>query len=309
MPFLFSKYCIIFNCYPESITMFKYLFFTLLLFVSTLTFAQQDHSVLLKWKLKPGEIITYKTVLKNIDSASSFSMGNFFKGSGADSANSAQADKTLKELRGAMENNNYVTTLTENKPGLIDIVMRGSNDEKPIIADTSKSDGDQRKFKALMKQVTAGVMLRGQITEAGLITSFYLKSDQKNLITALFELPGTPVKVGDSWPVEVNFISMDQNFVCDTSYKKNSVTVISITNINGDQIVKLKYDIVEYANGYFNSPFDGKNINTSIKFSHKGTADFSLNQGRWLDYNCIMSTFSTGLMSNQSTETISLLNN
>jgi hypothetical protein len=81
----------------------------------------------------------------------------------------------LKKLSGAMENNNYVTTLTKNKSGLIDVVMRGSNDEKPTIADTSKSDSDQQKFKALMKQLTVGVMLRGQITETGIIKSFYLK--------------------------------------------------------------------------------------------------------------------------------------
>jgi hypothetical protein len=122
-------------------------------------------------------------------------------------------------------------------------------------------------------------------------------------------LPGKPVKVGDSWPIEVNFISVDQNFVCDTSCKKNSVTVMSITNINGDQIVKLKYDIIEYVKGSLSSPFDGKNINTSLKFSHRGIANFSLNEGRWLDYNCIMSNSSTGLMSNQTTERISLLNN
>jgi len=309
MPFLFSEYCITFNCRPRSITMLKYLFFNLLFFVSALTFAQQDQSVLLKWKLKPGEVISYKTVMKNIDSANSFSMGNFLKSNGADSANSTEAEKMLKKLSGAMENNDYVTTLTENKPGLIDIIMHGSDEGKSTSADTLKSNSDQQRFKELMKQVTSGVMLRGQINEDGIITSFYLKSDQKNLIAALFELPGKPVKVGDSWPIDVNFISVDQNFVCDSSYKKNTVTVLAITNVNGDKVVKLKYDIEEYISAYVNSPFDGKKNNSVMKFTYQGIADFSLSQGRWLDYNCLLSMFSTGLMSNQTTERISLINN
>jgi hypothetical protein len=76
--------------------MLKYLLLNLLLFVSALSFAQEDHSVLLKWKLKPGEVIAYKTVMKNIDSASSFSMGNFLKGSGADSVIRLKLTRCLK---------------------------------------------------------------------------------------------------------------------------------------------------------------------------------------------------------------------
>ena len=143
--------------------------------------------------------------------------------------------------------------------------------------------------------------------EDGTIESFYTKNDQKNLIAIFFELPGKPVKVGDTWSPEIHFLSMDQNFICDSSYRKNNVTVINISNKENEHIVTLKYDIEEYVSGNFTSPFDGKPIKTSMKMTHKALADFSIEKGRWIIYNGIMSISSTGMMTSQSTKRCSLI--
>ena len=125
----------------------------------------------------------------------------------------------------------------------------------------------------------------------------------------MFELPGKSVKPGDTWPLSIHLISMDQNFKCDSSYHKNSVMLINIENKDGEHIATLKYDIVEFVDGEFMSPFNGSDVKTSMKMTYQGIATFSIEKGRWTLYEGVMSLSSSGIMSSQSTKKISLIAN
>lgn len=50
----------------------------------------------------------------------------------------------------------------------------------------------------------------------------------------LFELPTKAVQIGDSWSLDINLISNDHNFICDSSYKTNKVTMVEIKKVNGE---------------------------------------------------------------------------
>ena len=119
-------------------------------------------------------------------------------------------------------------------------------------------------FKMLVKQMSGGTMLHGEISEEGIIKSFYLANKQKNLVALFFQLPGRPVKVGDEWPLDIQLLSTDQGFICDSSYRKNVVRVVNISNSDGEHIVTLNYDIIEYVHGSYKLPFFGNGRKKAI---------------------------------------------
>jgi hypothetical protein len=285
----------------------KYLL-TILLAVSSLTaFSQNNGPILLRWKLKPGEQLRYKTSMQPIDTPKgSFSFSGMFKKMGGDSLDKATNAGFKKIVEEAMqENANLVTTINSKGNG-IDIEMQkveNPGDSKP---DTNKADSSFNMFKALMKKTSGYAVLRGSIYDDGSIKSFYLNGSQKNLIEAIFQLPSKPVKVGDSWALDVNFLSLDQSFICDSSYKKDICTLTKISEINGEHIATIQYDITEYVSGQFLSPFSDKPIVTTMTYRHFGTANFSVEKGRWIDYNCIMSNESSGLMDSNTKNAVVL---
>jgi hypothetical protein len=279
--------------------------FTIIFLYSTLSaFSQsKDNAVFLKWKLKAGEVLSYKTIMEEIDTANhkDMSMAGFNQvlGLKGDSALDAEFKNMIRQLNAQVQHSNFITKLTEKRKGIIDIALYAKNGNSDTIAARAASKGPNG--ISISAGLPAGVMLRGAIYEDGSIESFYTKNEQKNLLAIFFELPARAVKPGDTWPLSVNFISMDQNFVCDSSYKRNTVKLVGIENKNGEHIATLRYDIEEYVRGVF------VNTNTFMKMSFQGIAGFSLEKGRWVSYDGVMVLSSDGFMTSQTTKKLSLV--
>jgi len=293
-------------------SLIKYLSISCLLFLSFSSFSQtKDSSVFLKWKLKPNEALSYKTVMEEIDTANrmSLSIKGFSKmmGNKSDTTHDVDFDKMFKQLNKEVRATKFETRLTEKRKGIVDIELYAKNDEAKQVKPKDTADKGLDISKMLMDKILTGVMLRGSVYEDGTIESFYTKNDQKNLLAIFFELPGKPVKVGDSWPLSVHLIAMDQSFTCDSSYRKNIVTLVGIENKNSEHIANLKYNIVEYVEGSFISPFDNSEVKTIMKMTFQATAYFSLEKGRWIIFDGVMSLSSTGMMSSRSTQKLSLI--
>jgi hypothetical protein len=284
----------------------KYFLFAVLIGSACTAFSQTSDPVFLRWKLKPGETIVYKTVMDEIDTANhkDFAMDDLAKALGID-VNTADIQKMFKQFSQATSQSDFLTSLKENPKSIIDIEMKAGNmSAAKTVVDTGVMGNA---LKAMMAKMSGSVVLRGSVYEDGAIESFYTKNDQKNLIAIFFELPGKPVKVGDTWSPDVHFLSMDQNFTCDSSSKKNVVTIVKISNNENEHIVTMRYDLEEYVSGNFAYPFDGKQRKTSMKMTHKALAEFSIEKGRWITYNGIMSLTSSGVMGAQSTKRCSLI--
>jgi hypothetical protein len=138
--------------------------------------------------------------------------------------------------------------------------------------------------------------------------AFYVQSNQKNLIALYFQLPDKLIRIGDSWTLNTSLISMDQNFECDSSFKKNQVTLVDLIKKGNETVAVIKYDILEFASGVFINPFFGNSrTKTVIKFEYNATAEFSLDKGKWLSYNGTQSVLSTGMMTSNTTKKFSLV--
>ena len=100
-------------------------------------------------------------------------------------------------------------------------------------------------------------------------------------------------------------------FDCDSSFKLNEVILADVKKVNGETIAVLKYNIVEYVKGNFNSPFfgnEGGQKETMMKFTHQGIAEFSVDKGRWLTYDGIMNLQATGVMTANKKTKFTLIN-
>lgn len=276
---------------------------TILLALSTLTtFGQKTQIVDLKWKIDKNEKLNYSTVMSDIDTSSmEMDFGNLFKSLSDSTSNGLKESKDFfKKFNQAFKNLDYVTTLSTEGDKIVNIVMTTKPKEPVKETETNSTESKEAEMLKMMQTMTQGVMLRGSVYETGEIHSFWVKSSQKNLIAIFFELPTQPVKIGDKWSLDINLIANDHNFECDSAYKINEVTLTDIKKVDGKTIAVLKYNIVEYVKGDFNSPSffgndDGKK-ETMMMFTHQGIAEFSVDNGRWLTYDGIMSLDATGFM-------------
>lgn len=278
----------------------RYKLTIVLLLVATTVFGQKNQTVDLKWKIGENEKLNYATVMRDIDTASmELDFGGLFKSLSDSTSSGMQESKDLfKKLNDAILSLDYITTLTKEKDNVIDIVMTTRQKENTQETEADSTESKEVKMLKLMQSMNQGVMLRGSVYETGAIHSFWVKSNQKNLIALLFQLPTYPVKIGDKWSLDIDLIANDQNFKCDSAYKINEVILTDIKKVDGETIAVLKYNVVEYVNGDFYSPsfFGSGKKKTMMKFSHQGIAEFSIEKGRWIAYDGIMSLEASGVM-------------
>ena len=233
----------------------------------------------LKWKLKPDETIGYKTAMEQVEST------DFEIDFGNDKNMPKEEFKEIFDgLKKEFEKTSFITTMQWNERGNIETKMftEGFNDK-----DTKPIDPKNFNPASMMK----GVMLRGEINESGQIESFYLKGAQKNLIAMYFELPNRPVKIGDTWSLNVSYLQFDQSFVCKLADRTDNVELIDVLKDKNDTIVIIKYDISESASGYMKNPMTNEKIETSLSMS----------------FNGILETTQKGMMSGSSKQKLALI--
>ncbi len=281
---------------------------------TALTALAQEKSVDLRWKIAKDEKLNYTTVMSEIDtSTTEVNFEGFFKDL-SDSSGVAPhlAKNFFKDMSRSIQDLDYVSSLTSKGNGVVDIVMYTV--PKPENAEKENSSEEEvgMNMAKMMQRMTNGVMLRGSVFATGGMHSFWVKSDQKNLISLLFELPAKPVKVGDKWSLDIQLISNDQNFECDSSYKLNEVTLTDIKTVNGETIAVLNYQLVEYVQGNYTMPafFGDKSEvkKTTMKFVFQGLAEFSIDKGRWISYEGNMGLDSSGVMTSHKKTRFALIN-
>lgn len=272
-----------------------------------------QESVVLKWKLKPTEVLTYRTMMTPIDTDESRSKATAFFKMFGDSANDLKEKEFAKALDKTLSRSNFVTHLVEKRKGVVQVIMNTDDEEDGKTIDTvgmAMSD-----ISSLMKNVS----LRGAVYTEGGIESFYLATNQRNLLAVFFELPVKPLMIGDTWGLDVHFTSMEsESFICDSSFKKNEVKLVGIENLKGEKIATLEYDIREYSLGemtgvarmFFNRDTSG-NKKTIMNVSYRAKASFSIDRGRWITYEGVMSieASGTGIMDSKVSKKFALIAN
>jgi len=159
-----------------------------------------------------------------------------------------------------------------------------------------------------MRSAMTGVQLRGSMTNAGQITSFYLESKQKNLIALMFQLPKKPVKVGDSWSLDdVNFIRLSHGFICKKAQRVNRVRLVSLSPADeGDRTAVLEYVVAESVDGKFRHQMMPKSQPVSYTFSFIARGEFLVGKGAWRSFVGEMRITATGKTDAEVTKRIAM---
>ena len=129
--------------------------------------------------------------------------------------------------------------------------------------------------------------------------SFYLSYPLKTLTHIFFSLPGKPVNIGDSWKLGVDMIEVANYTICDSSFKKDIMTVSDISITNGDTLVTINYDYEEYFAGV------GMLAKMKVDLKYSGRA-VSVNRGLWTRYDCTKEVYSAGIVNSNSKENYKL---
>jgi hypothetical protein len=100
--------------------------------------------------------------------------------------------------------------------------------------------------------------------------------------------------IGDKWELDLNWITTDHNFRCDSMSRINEVKLVNIKIKDNDTIAVLKYKNYEKIVGDFNFPFGTKAVPTMFYMRYDAICEFSITKGRWQNYSGIISYKSTG---------------
>jgi len=245
-------------------------------FMSNSVFAQTDNYIL-KWKLKKNDSLIYKTemierpIIAYDDDSFTLIPPIIFVDTSHEKKNE------LTEI-----NDSIITKLSKKREGVIDIEMVKKSNSKNLIA------GQKIGFNR-------NIILRGSIYDNGTIESFYLSSRQKNLLALLFQLPNKSLRIGDTWTLDVNLVSMDQTIICDSAKRVNQATLVNVETNGADTIAYLRYNVSEYFSGHFeNSLFREQNTTMNIIFSAVGK--FSISKGHWTYYDGDIVIHSSGIL-------------
>ncbi len=247
--------------------------------------AQEKYDI--DWKLGQNEVLAYKTIMEKIE-ADEFELPailkSFPESKKGDNKNVQKGlESMIKSLTEGIEDYSMVSIL-QKRDEWIDIKMIREN----------FSNKNSKKNSSFANMLT-GIQLRAIVNQKGYIQSFYNKNAQKNLVAVFFQLPKNPVKIGDKWSIDVNWITTDHNFECDSMDRINEVELLDIVIQDNDTIALLKYTIHEKIFGSFFMPFKKEeSIETSFNVTYDALCEFSISSGRWKSYSGIYSLKSTG---------------
>jgi hypothetical protein len=264
----------------------------IMLVLATSTYAAQD-SVALRWNVKKE--IAYSTTIDTIRNKSSLAEEIASKSPASSDKPGNPPPDLIAELS-KPRNYEMISTLFPLDSGDIAIELR-------IVEIKGKEEPNTEAGKALSelyKGMKGRLQFRAHINTKGDITSFWLPQPQKNIVSLMFQLPSAPVKVGDEWDIDVNFIHMSANFICSNSKFKNLAKLVDIKKEAEDMVASIEYDIYEKVEGTFDV-LDSKPVTT---MTFKGNADFLINKGRWRFFTGTMTTSVKQDFGNMSQESV-----
>lgn len=265
----------------------------------------------LDWKIAPGEVVAYSTAMnpaENTSSNFSFNYDSLDPETRAilDPENHVILDKleqVISELN-LPRTYSMISILTPTSRGTISVKMILDKTDQPESQPGQLGEG----FDQFWGAMQGTVQLRGEVTPDGAIASFYLEERQRNLLAMFFELPTTPVKVGDSWSIDVNCISMGNGFIVSKAQRENRVLFAELSQTpDGKPIAVLEYFIGEIVDGKFKSPTSGETAPQSMLCTFIGQGQFLIEEGRWKQFTGEMTVIAKGFMESNTTQLFALV--
>jgi len=261
--------------------------FPLLILLSAVsnTHGQQPEKFLLRWNFLDNEYIIYDYSTFEIESDGNDLKDDLKQQMDKDEYRSMKRMLRIKEYeQKELKKFDNVAILNERNNKIQIRVIR------KLKAGQSRETNDEHIFS-----VEEGIIIRGILNKDGSIYSQYLKNDEKNLIALFFQLPADSISIGDSWNLDLQLITMDASFRCDSAYQRNVVSLIGVSEVDGQAIAQLEYDIEDFIKGIQINPLDNAKYDTELHIIYKGIAEFNITKGRWDNYEMLKSSFAKGI--------------
>lgn len=267
-------------------------------------FAQtSEKTYQLKWKISKDEVIPYQIETINLedvkfDPSQLLSIFNDSISGKSEKENKKQLkefNEVLKSINDSQKNIKQVATI-ENKGNLLYARIFIRKDPN------TNSNSKQLNFNDLME----GIQLRGLLNQNGSIYSYFLEIRQKNLLALYFQLPDRRIKIGDSWPLDIQWFTANYTFLCDSVNKTNCIKLESVYENASDTIAVLNYKYSEYLSGVTEIPFNNSKRLSLMTIDCSGLLEFNITKGRWEKYNLIITSKSSGIQDASSKQLIEL---
>ena len=253
----------------------------------------------LDWIIDDGDVIAYSTTMEVADPTITINFDDL------SALLNGEADEQISDLEFALPASSSLISILElNERGNIAVKMIVHQVET---VDQQSDNELGQELNQLMTAMVGTVQLRGELTPEGDIASFYLAQNQRNLLAMFFQLPTTPVQVGDSWQLDMHCIEMDTSFVAHDAQRINRVEFSELSETaSGQPIAVLDYVIAETVDGEIQSPFSSEKSPVAMECSFIGRGEFLIEEGRWERFTGEFTARSTGLMESDATQRFAL---
>jgi hypothetical protein len=255
----------------------------------------------LRWKLTPGEALTYNTIIEAAmgDISLDESIIKAQPGVSDPQAQVKQFEGLINSMRNTKQRGVIDTTLTGNPNGNISIEMVIKE------AETQTAGITQPVNDSFLQNSSA---MQIEMTPKGKPALNYSGQGSQNLLALLFQLPEKEVKVGDTWPIDFVCITIDPSFSVENSQSENHVTLTGMTeSAEGEAIALVDYEMAESLDGKQPMPvFSPEPLATSTKCTGVGHGEFLIKQGRWKKFTFEIRLSTIGIMTTSTNASLSL---
>jgi len=245
-------------------------------------------AVLLRWRVPPEAPLVFRTAMAPVRPGAK----GFLKIDAAELLEGAALDpKLAQEMTQEMVFPSQSSMFT---------VLRALPDENisvKMIVEQISADGGA--MADAMKAMEGTVQLRGRITPAGRIASWWLEQKQKNLLALFTELPTKTVRVGDTWSLQTSLVEVGHGFVCDESDYSNQVRLAALEKAGDDKVAVIDYSLAESVVGKFVMPIGpqaGRAQPFSMSMIFVGRGEFLVGKGSWRKFAGRMEIKGSGMM-------------
>lgn len=232
--------------------------------------AAQGGPVLLRWQVPADGPLAFRTVLR-----------------------AAPAD-TAASLFQTIERADMTAVLRGRPDGEVDVeVVQGD----VTFADGAAPLQELLESMETLREAMGDAQLRARITPAGAITSFWLKQEQKNLVSLFFELPADSVAVGDAWALDgTSLLFLSGPFRVEAAERTNRVRLVALEGGPDRPVAVLEYDVRERVEGDFGR----------LAFAFEGRGEFDVAAGAWRRFGGRMTAENTVMGAQRTTQIFAL---
>ena len=187
-----------------------------------------EASLLLRWKVPAGDFVGYTVSMSAVDpdeeNIVEFDIGALADGQELPTFDFPDSASLIMVLQGLAD-------------GGISVNQAFTDVSFPMASDS----GITEVLGNLVEHLIGTMRTAAEINENGEVTSEYTSTEERNALSILLELPKEPVKVGDTWTLDLDLVSLEEGYLLDETLETNEINQVMLVSIaipnDGETIV------------------------------------------------------------------------